>query len=71
MSLVCGAATLILAVWGVMLFNDEVASGTDRTPIWVVLGIIAGITLYYLGLRAYKQRQGEDITMTFKRIPVE
>jgi amino acid transporter len=71
MSLVCGAATLILAVWGVMLWSDEVASGTDRTPIWVVLGIIAGITLYYFGLRAYKQRQGEDITMTFKRIPVE
>jgi amino acid transporter len=71
MSIVCGAATLILVVWGVMLWNDEIASGTDRTPIWVVLGIIAGITLYYLGLRAYKQRQGEDITKTFKRIPVE
>lgn len=71
MTIVCGIASILLVGWTVMLWNDPVASGTDRTPIWVAAGILGGIALYYFGLRYYKLRQGEDISVTFKRIPIE
>ncbi len=71
MSILCGAGTVIMAFWSWLMLSDSVASGTDRTPIWVTLGIVVAITIYYLGLRAYKRREGEDITVTFKRIPIE
>jgi amino acid transporter len=71
MSILCGAGTIIMAFWSWLMWNDPIASGTDRTPIWVTLGIVAAITIYYFCLRAYKRREGEDITVTFKRIPIE
>jgi basic amino acid/polyamine antiporter, APA family len=71
MSILCGAGTIIMAFWSWLMWTDHIASGTDRTPIWVTLGIVAAITIYYFCLRAYKRREGEDITVTFKRIPIE
>jgi amino acid transporter len=71
MSILCGAGTIIMAFWSWLMWNDSIASGTDRTPIWVTLGIVVAITIYYFVLRAYKRREGEDITVTFKRIPIE
>ncbi len=71
MSILCGAGTIIMAYWSWLMWNDSVASGTDRTPIWVTLAIVAAITIYYFCLRAYKRREGEDISVTFKRIPIE
>lgn len=71
MSILCGAGTIIMAFWSWLMWNDSIASGTDRTPIWVTLGIVAAITIYYFILRAIKRREGEDITVTFKRIPIE
>jgi amino acid transporter len=71
MAITCGTGTVIMGVWAYIMWSDNVASGTDRTPIWVTLGIAGGIALYYFVLRAYKHRQGEDISVTFKRIPVE
>ena len=71
MSILCGAGTIIMAFWSWMMWNDHIASGTDRTPIWVTIGIVAAITIYYFCLRAYKRREGEDISVTFKRIPIE
>jgi amino acid transporter len=71
MSILCGIGTIIMAFWSWLMWNDNIASGTDRTPIWVTLAIVAAITIYYFALRAYKRREGEDITVTFKRIPIE
>ena len=71
MSILCGAGTIIMAFWSWLMWDDSIASGTDRTPIWVTLGIVAAITIYYFVLRAIKRREGEDITVTFKRIPIE
>ena len=71
MAIFCGIGTLIMGFWAWLMWDDHVASGTDRTPIWVTAGIVAGITIYYFALRAYKRSQGEDISVTFKRIPVE
>ena len=71
MSILCGAGTVIMGFWSWIMWDDTVASGTDRTPIWVTIGIVVAITIYYLCLRAYKRHEGEDITVTFKRIPIE
>ncbi len=71
MAISCGIGTIIMGIWTWLMWNDHVASGTDRTPIWVTAGITGGIALYYFALRAYKRRQGEDISVTFKRIPIE
>jgi amino acid transporter len=71
MSILCGAGTIIMAFWSWLMWDDSIASGTDRTPIWVTLGIVAAITIYYFILRAIKRREGEDISVTFKRIPIE
>ena len=71
MSILCGAGTIIMGFWSWLMWDDTTASGTDRTPIWVTLGIAGGIMIYYVALREYKRRNGEDITVTFKRIPIE
>jgi amino acid transporter len=71
MTITCGLATIIMGIWVWLMWNDATAAGTDRNPIWVTAGITAGIAIYYFALRAYKRQQGEDITVTFKRIPVE
>ena len=71
MSIMCAAGTIIMAFWSWNMLEDPIASGTDRTPLWVTLGIVVGITIYYFVLRAYRRREGEDITVTFKRIPIE
>lgn len=71
MAITCGLGTVIMAIWAYVMWTDTTASGTDRTPIWVTLGIVVGIVVYYLALREYKRRQGEDISVTFKRIPIE
>ncbi len=71
MSIWCGLGTIIMGYWIWLMWTDHIASGTDRTPIWVALGIAVGIAIYYFVLREYKRRQGEDITVTFKRIPIE
>jgi amino acid transporter len=71
MAIACGLGAIIMAVWAYVMWTDTTASGTDRKPIWVTLGIAAGIAIYYLALREYKRRQGDDISVTFKRIPIE
>ncbi|HWF72052.1 MAG TPA: amino acid permease [Solirubrobacteraceae bacterium] len=71
MSIACAIGTAIMAFWSWLILSDPIASGTNRTPIWVTLGIAVAIAIYYFALRAYKRREGEDITVTFKRIPIE
>ena len=36
MSIMCAAGTIIMAFWNML--EDPIASGTDRTPLWVTLG---------------------------------
>ncbi|HEX5145718.1 MAG TPA: hypothetical protein VFV85_01745 [Conexibacter sp.] len=71
MTITCALGTAIMAFWTWLMLEDPIASGTDRTPLWVTAGIAVAIALYYVGLRVYRRRQGEDISVAFKRIPVE
>jgi amino acid transporter len=71
MSIVCGISTVLLLIYSFVLWNDPVAAGTDQRPLIVCAAMIVGIAIYYFALRAYRRRRGEDISVIFKRIPVE
>ena len=38
MSIMCAAGTIIMAFWSWNMLEDPIASGTDRTPLWVDVG---------------------------------
>ena len=71
MTVTCAVSTVLLLIYATVLWRDPVAAGTDNRPILVSAGILILIALYYVGLRIYKRQRGEDISVTFKRIPVE
>lgn len=70
-------ATVFLAIVLYMLWNDELAAGPlisadgVRGEFWLlVAAVVIGIA-WYLGVKAYRKRQGIDISLAFKRIPIE
>jgi amino acid transporter len=71
MSVVCAAGAIVVLFGAWLLWNDPNASGTDRTPIWIFLGLAIAVTAYYFVLQAMKRRRGVDISSTFDEIPVE
>ena len=71
MTVACGLATVVMAVWTWLLWNDPVAAGTDRRPIVIVFVLAAVVAAYYFGLRAYRRGRGVDLSATFRQIPIE
>ena len=71
MTLACGLATAVIVVWTWLLWVDPVAAGTSRRPLWTAIVIALVVAIYYLLLNAYKRRQGQDLGVAFKQIPVE
>ncbi len=72
MSVFCAVGFCFLLWQAIYIWRDPIASGADKTkPVIICLATIAAGTLYYLGLRAYKWRRGEDISATFREIPIE
>jgi amino acid transporter len=72
MSVFCAIGFVLLLWQAIYIWRDPIASGADHTkPIIISAAVIIVGTLYYLGLRAYKLRQGEDISATFREIPIE
>src|SRR6266511_4407118 len=59
------------AVW-----TDPIAAGPMiKKPLpvefWITTGTAALGTLWYLGVKAYRRRQGIDIRLAFQQIPIE
>jgi len=71
MTVACGLATVVMAVWTWLLWIDPVAAGTDRRPIVIVFVLAALVAVYYFGLRAYRRGRGVDLSATFRQIPIE
>lgn len=62
------------AIWiwqAVMLIGDPVAAGRDLAAILFVGAICVIGTVYFLILKAWKARRGEDVDTVFQEIPVE
>jgi APA family basic amino acid/polyamine antiporter len=72
MSVFCAIGFSFLLWQAIYIWRDPIASGADHTkPVIICLATIVAGTLYYIGLRTYKRRRGEDITATFREIPIE
>jgi len=60
-----------------LLWNDPIAAGplfsSDgvRGEFWLILGVLVGGILWYIGAKAYRKRRGIDISLAFKQIPIE
>lgn len=77
MSITGLVAALFLATVLVMLWNDENAAGplfsADglRGEFWLLLGVVVFGIVWYLAAKSYRRRQGVDISLAFKQIPIE
>jgi amino acid transporter len=70
------SALFFLAVL-IMLWRDDIAAGplfTDAGPrgeFWLLLATVVFGIAWFLGAKAYRRRQGVDINLAFKQIPIE
>lgn len=77
MSITGSLGAVFMAVVLVMLWNDENAAGPlftaegVRGEFWLLLGVVVLGIAWYLGAKAYRRRQGVDISLAFKQIPIE
>jgi len=77
MSITGTIAALFLGVVLYMLWNDPNAAGPLFSAdgftgeFWLLLGVVVFGILWYLGVKAYRRRNGIDIALAFKQIPIE
>jgi basic amino acid/polyamine antiporter, APA family len=77
MSLGGAVAALFFVYVGYLLWNDPVAAGPMFTlhhlsrEFWIVLGIVAFGIVWFAGTKLYRRRQGIDIDLAFRQIPIE
>jgi hypothetical protein len=73
-------ALISLAFFALVLFlrwNDPIAAGPMFTlgsvsrEFWMVLGIVVFGVAWFLGTRLYRRRQGIDVDLAFRQIPIE
>ena len=70
-------SAIFLAVMIYLLWNDPTAAGPLFTSdhvsreFWVVLGIVVFGTAWYIGTKIYRRRQGIDLDLAFRQIPIE
>lgn len=71
MSVVNCLASLGLLLMVVLLWNDPLAAGHDLKSVSTLLALFGlGIALYYI-MKRLRKRQGIDVTLAFKEIPIE
>ncbi|MDH3189303.1 MAG: amino acid permease [Acidimicrobiia bacterium] len=77
MSVTGAVGAAFLATVLVMLWNDDIAAGPlfsadgVRGEFWLLLSLVVLGVLWYVGVKAYRRRQGIDISLAFKQIPIE
>jgi hypothetical protein len=45
--------------------------GSASREFWMVLGIVVFGVAWFLGTRLYRRRQGIDVDLAFRQIPIE
>jgi len=75
---VTGAVSLaFFALVLYLLWNDPIAAGPMFTldhlsrEFWLVLGVVAFGVAWFLGTKLYRRRQGVDVDLAFRRLPIE
>ncbi len=63
---------------GYLLWTDPIAAGplfTFREPLsssfWLMVGAVLIGTIWYIGMKLYRRRQGVNIDLAFRQIPIE
>src|SRR5207237_2213818 len=71
MSLFCAIGACALGFVAYLLWNDSIAAG-HSTKSLIAIGItFASGFVFHLGMKAYRKRQGIDLSRAYKEIPVE
>jgi amino acid transporter len=75
---ITGFLTTLFFLWTIVtLWNDPIAAGplisAEHVPLefWIVLGTVVFGIVWYVAIRAYRRRQGIDVDLAFKQIPIE
>jgi APA family basic amino acid/polyamine antiporter len=77
MSITGALGAIFMATVLVMLWNDENAAGPlftsegVRGEFWLLAALVGFGVAWYLGAKAYRRRQGIDISLAFRQIPIE
>jgi amino acid transporter len=76
MSVAGALSTAFFVLAFVLLWRDDNAAGpllghAHRTELWIVVGALVAGTAWYIGNMVYRRRQGVDIELAFKQIPIE
>jgi amino acid transporter len=76
MSVAGALATAFFVVAFVLLWRDDNAAGpllghAHRTELWIVVGTLVVGAAWYAGNKVYRRRQGVDVELAFKQIPIE
>ena len=75
---ISGALSVAFFVYMIyLLWNDPIAAGplinSDHVTkeFWIMLGVIVGGAVWYVGTLFYRRRQGIDLDLAFRQIPIE
>lgn len=77
MSVTGALALAFFALAFVMLWRDRNAAGplvdfdNLSRDFWIVVGALVFAIVWYLGIKAYRRRQGIDTDLAFREIPIE
>ena len=77
MSITGAVAAIFMLVVLIMLWNDEIAAGPlwssagVRGEFWLLLAAVVFGIVWYLGIKSYRRKDGIDISLAFKQIPIE
>ncbi len=75
---ITGLVTALFFLWTIVtLWNDPNAAGpliaADHVTLefWITLGLAVFGAIWYAAIRSYRRRQGIDMDLAFKQIPIE
>jgi amino acid transporter len=76
MSVVGALGTAFFVVAFVLLWRDDNAAGpllghAHRTELWIVVGSLLAGAAWYVANKLVRRRQGVDVDLAFKQIPIE
>lgn len=77
MSITGAISVLFFAAMIYLLWNDPIAAGplitaNDLSPeFWIIVAIVVAGIAWYVAARLYRRRQGIDVDLAFRQIPIE